>query len=75
MRINEDNKTMDIEEIWKVRAIVELEVPKDIVDDVEKLSGELTGEFVKVKGGQYENIAFGFITAIDNISSDTREWK
>lgn len=64
-----------IEEIWKVKATVELEVPKDIVEDVGKLREELTGEFVKVKGGQYENIAFGYITAITSINSDTREWK
>lgn len=62
------------EEIWKVEATVELEVPKDIVDDVDKLSEELIGIFIKVKEGQYENIAFGYITNIGKISSEVRVW-
>lgn len=66
---------MSTEEIWKVEATVEIEVPKDIVEDVERLGRELTNELVKVKGGQYENIAFGFITAINSINPDTREWE
>lgn len=60
------------EKIWKVEAIVELEVPKDIVDDVKSLEKELNGEFIKVKGGQYENAAWGHITKVNKISSGSR---
>ena len=63
------------EEIWNVKATIEIEVPKDIVDDVKKLSEDLIGEFVKVKGGQYENIAFGYITNTEEATSGTREWE
>ena len=66
---------MEIEEIYKVEVTVELEVPKDMVDDVQKLSEELIGKFVKVKEGLYENAAFGFITGIGEISSSTRGWE
>ena len=63
------------EDIYKVEATVELEVPMSMVDDLEKLGEELTGEFIKVKGGLYENAAFGSITGVSKISPDVREWE
>lgn len=66
---------MGVEEIYKVEATVDIEVPKDMVEDAEKLSEELIGEFVKVKGGSYENAAFGFISAVKSITLGTREWE
>ncbi len=66
---------MEVEEIYKVKATIELEVPKDMVEDVGKLREELIGEFVKVKGGPYENAAFGFITNVEEVTSGTREWE
>jgi len=63
------------EDVWKVEATVELEVPASMVVDAEKLGEELTGEFIKVKGGVYENAAFGSITGVSKISPDVREWE
>ena len=63
------------EKIWKVEAEVELEVPRDMVNDVKSLEKELNGEFVKVKGGQYENIAMGCITKVGKISPSQRTWE
>lgn len=62
------------EDIYRVEVTVELEVPKDMVTDNEQLGKELAGEFVKVKGGKYEDTASGFITSVGKISSDVREW-
>ena len=63
------------EDIWTVEVTVKLEVPKEMVDDVDKLSKDLDGEFVKVKGGCYENAAFGHITNVGKINSETRTWE
>ncbi len=51
-----------------VGKFVELHVP-------EHLKKDLVGEFVKVKSGIYENMAYGWITEVKKISLGKREWK
>ena len=54
---------------YRIRTTTEFEIEKREIGKIskEKLAKKLLGEFVKVKGGDYENMLCGFITKVNSI--------
>lgn len=50
--------------VTKIIVTAELEIEDIFLHDKNTLTSDILGSFVKVKGGLYENLAFGFITDV-----------
>ena len=50
------------------------EISKKDIRSLKTLSKDLKGEFVKVKSGEYDNLAMGFIEEINKITPITMEF-
>lgn len=61
---------MKTEKNYLVRVVATLAVPYDVVEDEKTLAADICHEFIKVKGGLYENIAFGFVDSAEVIGTE-----
>jgi len=57
------------------KAVVEFSVPKRFLDDGELDQESLIGEFVKIKGGQYENLVCGNVESVGDVRDEDTEYE
>ena len=48
-------------------ATVDFEVESEFVENINTLPDEVLGQLVRIKTGNYENVAFGDITNVTNV--------
>lgn len=51
----------------KIKITAVLEIENDLIEDQTTLIQELVNEFIKMKSGEYENIACGFVETAEII--------
>lgn len=56
----------------KVVITAELEIPNDMIIDEDTICDDIVDVFIKVKSGQYENIACGNVISASLVKKQTR---